>query len=78
MPYGFMTENITEGNSGFTVCFPSIIQNVEKYFKLQPPALRRYGRETPVAPRLLLSQQLRETLKTSIYRLTDTFSSHLG
>ncbi|PVD23717.1 hypothetical protein C0Q70_16990 [Pomacea canaliculata] len=52
--------------------------NVEKYFKLQPPALRRYGRETPVAPRLLLSQQLRETLKTSIYRLTDTFSSHLG
>ncbi|XP_076463263.1 nucleoporin NDC1-like [Babylonia areolata] len=56
----------------------SLHDNLEKYFKLQPTALRRGGKDSQPPPHVILCQQLREGLKTAIYRLTNRFGKHLG
>ncbi|KAK7485305.1 hypothetical protein BaRGS_00023404 [Batillaria attramentaria] len=56
----------------------SLQDHVEKHFKLQPTAVRRSNRDPPPQPHDLLRQQLRVTLKTAVYRLTNKFGRHFG
>lgn len=55
-----------------------IFQNIEKHFKLQPLSTRRSKSDLPIRLHALLWQELRVTLKTSIYRLTNVFGRYLG
>ncbi|KAK7101167.1 hypothetical protein V1264_023998 [Littorina saxatilis] len=56
----------------------SLQDTIEKYFKLQPLTVRRSSKESHPQPHITLCQQLRVTLKTAIYRLTNSFGRHLG